>query len=181
MEVKEPKTQIYELGFHLSPEIGDDNVAKEFGDIKSLIEEAGGTFIGEEAPHSMPLAYDMEKVIANKKNTYSKTYFGWVKFELTSDKLAGLKTKLDEMIVIVRFILVKTVRESTLAPKKILQKMEGTAPKRVMREKEATGPMIEAEVDKEIDAMLADEPATVAEVVTEEVAPEVIAEEEATA
>jgi|JI10StandDraft_1071094.scaffolds.fasta_scaffold04984_16 ribosomal protein S6 len=180
MEVKEPKTQVYELGFHLSPEIGDDNVAKEFGDIKSLIEEAGGTFISEEAPHSMPLAYDMEKVIANKKNTYSKAYFGWVKFELTSDKLAELKTKFDEMVTIVRFLLVKTVRESTLAPKKIVQKIEGAAPKRTMREKETAGPMIEAEVDKEIDALLGDEPEAVAEVATEEPAEE-SATEEATA
>ena len=116
MEEKEAKTNIYELGFHLSPEIGDENVAKEFGDVKDLIEKAGGTFVEEEMPHLMPLAYDISKVIANKKNVYQKAYFGWVKFELTSDKLAALKTKLDEMTVVIRFIIVKTVRESTLAP-----------------------------------------------------------------
>ncbi len=180
MEEKEPKTQVYELGFHLSPDIGDENVAKEFGDIKALIEEAGGTFISEEAPHSMPLAYDMEKVIANKKNTYSKAYFGWVKFELTSDKLAAIKIKLDEMVTVIRFLLIKTVRENTLAPKKIVQKIEGAAPKRTVREKETAGPVDEAEVDKEIDAMLGDEPQAVAEVATDEVVEET-ATEEATA
>ena len=173
MEEKEPKTQVYELGFHLSPEIGDENVAKEFGDIKALIEEAGGTFISEEAPHSLPLAYDMEKVIANKKNIYSKAYFGWVKFELATDKLESLKTAFDKIETIIRFLLVKTVRENTLAPKKIVQKMEGAAPKRDRRESEVKGPMNEAEVDNEIDAMLGDEPeAAAAEVATEEASEE---------
>lgn len=158
MEEKEAKTSVYELGLHLSPEIGDENVAKEFGDVKSLIENAGGTFISEEMPHLMPLAYDISKVIANKKNIYNKAYFGWVKFDLTAKELAALKTKLEEMTTIVRFLIVKTVRESTLAPKKIVQKMESTTPKRDRRE-EAKGPMNEAEVDREIDAMIGTETA----------------------
>lgn len=161
MEEKETKTHVYELSFHLAPEIGDENVAKEFGDIKALIEAHGGVCFSEEMPTLIPLAYEIEKKIDNKKETYTKSYFGWIKFELSAENLLSLKTKLETMHVIVRFLLIKTVKENTLAPKKIVQKIDtGATGKRDKRIKDPIVPIDKAEVDREIDALVADEETT---------------------
>ncbi|MBP6912095.1 MAG: 30S ribosomal protein S6 [Candidatus Pacebacteria bacterium] len=161
MEEKETKTQVYELSFHLAPEIGDENVAKEFGDIKASIEAEGGVCFSEEMPTLIQLAYEIEKKIDNKKETYNKGYFGWIKFEMSAESLSALKIKLESMNTIVRFLLIKTVKESTLAPKKIVQKIDTSASgKRDKRTKDPIVPIDKEEVDREIDALVADEETT---------------------
>lgn len=158
IQEKDAKTAVYELGFNLIPDIGDEGVAKAFGDIKGTIEERGGSFISEEMPHSVTLSYEMEKVIANKKTRFGRAYFGWIKFEASGETVVTIKRAMDENPVMLRYLIIKTVRESTLAPKKILQKMESTGTRRDRREREEPKePMNKEEVDREIDALVGSE------------------------
>jgi len=74
-----------------------------------------------------------------------KAYFGWIKFELEPDSVLQLKENLEQNDSLLRFLIIKTVRENTLVPKKPLAKT-GSYKKR--REPVATK---EEKVEKEID------------------------------
>jgi ribosomal protein S6 len=116
--------QVYELGFHIVPTIAEEKVANVFGDIKSLLEKNGAVFISEEYPKMRPLAYTMFKNEAGKNEKFNFSYFGWVKYELSKEATFEVKEKLEKNKEILRFLVIKTVRENTLYGHK-LSKKEG--------------------------------------------------------
>ncbi len=116
--------QVYELGFHIVPTIAEEKVANVFGDIKSLLEKNGAVFISEEYPKMRPLAYTMLKNEAGKNEKFNFAYFGWVKYELSKEAAAEVKKELESNKEILRFLVLKTIRENTLYGHK-LSKKEG--------------------------------------------------------
>ena len=116
--------QVYELGFHIVPTIAEEKVANVFGDIKSLLEKNGAVFISEEYPKMRPLAYTMFKNEAGKNEKFNFAYFGWVKYELSKEVAAEVKEVLEKNKEVLRFLVLKTVRENTLYGHK-LSKKEG--------------------------------------------------------
>lgn len=114
--------QVYELGFHIVPTIAEEKVANVFGDIKSLLEKNGAVFISEEYPKMRPLAYTMFKNEAGKNEKFNFAYFGWVKYDLPKESAAEVKEKLEKNKEILRFLVIKTVRENTLYGHKLGRK-----------------------------------------------------------
>ena len=149
---------VYEVGYLLVPTIAEENVGGEVTDLKDMISANGANFIADEYPKMMELAYEMSRAIANKKQKFSTGYFGWVKFETSSSDIELIKAKLDKNEKIIRFLVLKTVRESTLAPKRAYNG-KGDAPKRRISHKaiEEGAPVEvinEETIDKEIDALV---------------------------
>lgn len=118
-EAKEAVSRIYEVAFNIVSSVVQDDVAKEFAAIKSTIEKHGGVFISEDMPKLRPLAYAMFKVFGVKKEKFTDAYFGWVKFEMNSSSIAGLKKDLDGSQNILRSMIIETVRENTLVQPKV--------------------------------------------------------------
>lgn len=150
----EPK--IYEVGYHILPTVGDERVGAEVTAIKDIIEGEKGTIFAEEFPKSVDLAYPMAKVKHNKRAVYTSAYFGWMKFEATPEAAIAIDKKLKAMDNILRFILVKTVRENTMAPKKMLRerKEELARDDESVETKKEEPRMTEAEIDKTIEELV---------------------------
>lgn len=110
------ETQIYEVGFHIVPSIEETNLGKEVDIIKSLIEKNGGAFISEEFPKKTTLAYTVFKNIDGKIQKFDTAYFGWIKFEMKTDSILNVKEETDLNKNVLRYLIIKTVRESTLTP-----------------------------------------------------------------
>lgn len=159
VEVKKEKSEdgrIYEVGYLLVPSITEENLPVTYGNLKELVSSFGGEVISDEMPKMIPLAYTISKVISNTRNKFNTAYFGWIKFEMDTEKVVLMKKKLDLDQNIIRFILLKTVRENTIATKKF---MRSDVHKRAKTEKGENGedatPINKEEIDKEIDAMIA--------------------------
>lgn len=150
----ETNTNVYELGFHLVPTISKDEVAGTFGEIKMALETLGASFISEEMPKEMTLAYEMRTTINNKIEYFTNSYFAWIKFEISKDAIEKVKEMIEKRSDIIRFIIITTVKENTLAPRKLFEKKDGGRKKR--DEKEEL-PMDKEAVDAELDKMLEDE------------------------
>jgi ribosomal protein S6 len=149
--------RVYELGYLLAPTISEEDLPVVFGNLKELVSSLEGIHISDEMPKMIPLAYQMVKVIANARHKFNTAYFGWIKFTMDSDKVLELKKKLDLDGNIIRFLILKTVKENTLAAKRFVN---GDATRRKIRfEKnentENAVPINKEEIDKEIDAMVA--------------------------
>ena len=153
----ETTSRIYEVGYLLVPTLSEENVPGFYSTLKDLIVELGGEIISDEMPKIINLSYAMLKVIQNVRNKLDTAYFGWVKFEINPDKVLELKKKLDVDANVIRFLILKTVRENTIAAKRFIHKdLRRKAPvAKKEGENETALPIDKEEIDKEIDAMVA--------------------------
>ena len=147
--------RVYELGYHLVPSIAPENVATEIAVFKDMITKMGGSIIAEEVAKEFSLAYEIRKTIANKKERFSTSYFGWVKFELDSESVLELKKSLDLNTKVIRFLIIKTVKENTLISKRVPR--EYTKKRYTPKVDEAGVEVNAEEVDKKLDELLAKE------------------------
>ena len=113
--------RVYEFSYLLTSSIPEDKVTEKVGKLKGEIEKNGGEILAEEQAEFIPLAYEMSRTIENKKVRFTHAYFGWVKFEGEPEILAILKEIFDRDEEIIRHLTIKTVRENTMAPKKLTQ------------------------------------------------------------
>ena len=149
-------SRVYELGYLLVPSIPPEDVSINYGNLKELVSSFGGEIIADEMPRLMTLAYPMQKVISNVRNKFSTAYFGWTKFTMDSDKVLELKKNLDLDPNFVRFLILKTVKENTIASKRFMRgEGEYRRPKSRPTNNEVVVPINKEAVDKEIDALIA--------------------------
>jgi ribosomal protein S6 len=149
--------RVYELGYLLVPTIPGEDVPVIFGNLKELISSLGGIAVSDEMPKMIPLAYSMVKVVTNVRNKFNTAYFGWVKFTMDSDKVLELKKKLDLDPHFIRFLILKTVKENTIAAKRFIRGDMGHRRPIIKKNEndENAVPINKEEIDKEIDAMVA--------------------------
>ncbi|MFA6446280.1 MAG: 30S ribosomal protein S6 [Candidatus Paceibacterota bacterium] len=148
--------QVYEVGYHIIPTIAEENLASEVAAIKTMLEKQGAQFIAEEAPKSMTLAYTIERYFGAIKKKFHTAYFGWVKFEVSPSAMPAIKKALDSNESILRYLLIKTIRENTMYSDKLVAK-EAKAKKDKIVEEKTT--MTVEEMDKTIDALVTSEKA----------------------
>lgn len=139
------------------PSITEEHIPAKVQELKDLIAAHKGEVISEEFPKMIELAYEMIKVIANKNHRVTSAYFGWVKFEMEPAEIEALNKKLMLSNDLVRFILIKTVRENTYIGKRIITK-DATKKRTTRKEDEVAGedaPVVNPEeLDKQIDALV---------------------------
>lgn len=162
----EKEGRVYEIGYILVPTLELDKVGEVVTGLKQAIEAKGGKMVSEGQPNLMNLSYEMSRTIDNKKTWFNTGYFGWIKFEMEGDNavLFEASIKLDEKII--RYMIVKTVKENTLAGKKVFRSEGSNARKPMMTPKEPRAvveeiPMTSEDMDKEIEALVIDDEAVV--------------------
>lgn len=156
IDMNEADARVYEVGYLLVPTIEEGAVVAEYTRIKDLVASFGGELIADDMPHMTPLAYTMLKVVQNVRSKFSTAYFGWVKFYMDPQQVIALKKKLDFDPNVIRFLVLKTVKENTLATKRFVNR-DGIRRKPVAKSEgeEVVVPINKEEIDKEIDAMVA--------------------------
>ena len=148
--------KVYELGYLLIPTLDSEEIHTILGNLKELISSLEGDYISDEIPKMMSLAYPMLKVVSNVRNKFDTAYFGWIKFFMDSEKILELKKKADLDPNILRFLILKTVQENTIASKKFSGRDSAYRKSSYKKnENKEVVPINKEEVDKEIDAMVA--------------------------
>ncbi|MDQ5953090.1 MAG: small subunit ribosomal protein [Patescibacteria group bacterium] len=142
---------VYEIGYNLISTISEEEVSKQVGALKDKITSLGGEIISEENPNLIKLAYEMIKEIDNKNVRFSSAYFGWVKFELEPASIADIEKFAKTNNSVLRHIIIKTVRESTMYSAKLAKP---ASKKPADAETEGVAPINEAEVDKKIEELV---------------------------
>lgn len=158
----ESETQVYELGFHILSSVEEEKVVEEVDSIKASIQKQEGVFVAEGFPKKIALAYTITKDIDSEKQKFDTAYFGWIKFEMKTENIMNVKDEMDKNKNILRFIIIKTVKESTLAPKsamvakeEALRQIKRKPTLKVDEKGKKEGPkMTEAELDKTIEELI---------------------------
>ena len=162
MEIETEKEQekldadprVYEVGYHVVPTVPEDELGARVTQVRDVIEAAGGRMIADEYPKHLDLAYPMVKVSANKRAIYHSAYFGWLKFDAEPKGAIAVEAALKKDDFILRCILVKTVRENTMAPKKVFREKRFPDVERSAVKAGEKPAMTEEELDKTIEDLV---------------------------
>lgn len=148
---------IYEIGYLILPTVAEEKLAPEVSKLKEILEEVKAEVISDEYPVLISLEYEMTKRIDTKNMRFSQGYFGWVKFEAQPEDIETVKKQFDLNKVILRHIIISTVRENTINSKKPLVSnlvsRSSRTPKVVV---EDALPIDEEAVDEQIDKLVED-------------------------
>lgn len=107
----EKGTRVYELGFHLDPELPSEEVKSEYQAIKGRIAE-GGTVLFEGDPQSVPLAYTISRQETAGRRDFDTAYFAWIVYEASTEAHAKLLEAVGSNLRVIRFIDLITTKDA---------------------------------------------------------------------
>ncbi len=150
---------VYEVSYLLLPMLDETQVTTQVAEMKSAVEKAGGALISDENPVLVDLAYSMTKVVGTTRHKCTAGHFGWMKFDVPMGEIAMVKKAMDANDAVLRYLLIKTVRENTLLNgkmniKKEDKKMGGLLSDDTMTEVAEAEPTSPEEIDKSIDSLV---------------------------
>ncbi len=108
------KSQIYEVGFHILPTVPEEKLQEVILKLEDSINKNGGTIISQEFPKIRALSYEIKRRVETKYSSFNKAYFGWIKFETPLTSIGKIEEEIKNNDNILRFIIVKTIRENTM-------------------------------------------------------------------
>ncbi len=159
---REGGLQVYELGYHIVSTVAEENVPKEVETLKAIVLKDGGSQLSLGEPKLINLAYSMTKSVADVKKKFNTAYFGWIKFETKSELMPMIKKAVDANPNVLRYILIKTVRENTLYTPKLnvraVNKEEKSKVKKSIKTDETKATSVEdiEDIDKSIEELIAE-------------------------
>ncbi len=107
----EAETRVYELGFHLDPELPVEGVKKAFAAVRDII-SGKGVLVAEGEPQMIQLAYTISRQEAAGRRDFNSAYFAWIAYEATPEAHAEIIAYAGADKAIVRFIDVVTTKEA---------------------------------------------------------------------
>jgi ribosomal protein S6 len=107
----ESEVRVYELGFHLDPELPTEGIKKAYEAVRDII-SANGTLVAEGEPQMIQLAYTISRQETAGRRDFNSGYFSWIAYEATPEAHAEVVTAAGVNKSIVRFIDVVTTKEA---------------------------------------------------------------------
>ena len=153
MKEEKGPPRAYELAYLVSPNVPEDKVAEVVSRIKAVLEKQGVFILSDEFPKFRQLAYTLVKPLGGRNEKYTNAYFGWVKFEVFAANLEAIKTDIEREAQLVRFLIVKTEKESKFAAKAGFWRKD-TVKRETPKIEVKVPSMTEAEMDKTIEALI---------------------------
>lgn len=102
---------VYELGFHLDPELPVEEVKKAYQKIRKSIEESG-TVVAEGEPEQMQLSYTISRQDTAARRDFNSAYFCWIAYEATPISHDEILTSANTDKHIIRFIDLVTTKDA---------------------------------------------------------------------
>ncbi len=148
-------TPVYEIGFHVVPTVGDEGVAAVVESVRKALGEA--EIISEGFPQKITLAYQVERATQSKREKYTESYFGHIKFAMERENITAFTEAMRAMQPVLRFLIIETVREDIAqAPRRAVftsDRLEGKTIEKPVAAAEKPAEVSEADLDKSIEAL----------------------------
>lgn len=111
--IRDEQKSVYEVGY-LVAGVPEEKVSAEAEAIRAIVSGTGAEIIAEESPRHEKLAYTLyKKTVTGSYDKFDAAYFGWIKFEVGSSKIEGIKKAVEVIPSILRMLVTTTIRENT--------------------------------------------------------------------
>ncbi|MFA5942741.1 MAG: 30S ribosomal protein S6 [Candidatus Paceibacterota bacterium] len=105
------ESRVYELGFHLDPELPSEEVKKAYRAIRELVANKG-TIVAEGEPQAVSLAYTISRQETTGRRDFDSAYFCWIVYETSAPSHAEVLSAANADKRIIRFIDVLTTKDA---------------------------------------------------------------------
>lgn len=139
------ESRTYELGFHIDPELPQEEVKKTYQGIRDAIAKAG-TLIAEGEPQKIPLAYTISRQEVGGRRDFTSAYFAWIAYDADVEGHAAVLELAQGEARIVRFLDIKTTKEAAKHAEEMHQVMLRVAAETPASEEEEV--VAEADLDQ---------------------------------
>ncbi len=102
--------RVYELGFHLDPELPVEEMKKAHQALRALVASKGG-IVAEVDPQKIQLAYTISRQEVSGRRDFNSAYFGWVVYEAAATDHAEIVSAVGANKSVIRFIDLVTTKE----------------------------------------------------------------------
>ncbi len=138
------ETRVYELGFHVDPELAQEEAKKVFQAMRDLIEGAG-TVVAEGVPEKIQLAYTVSRMELGGRHDFDGSYFCWIAYEADGAGHEKVAAAARAETRIFRFLDIRTTKEEAKQSAEMQEMMRQAAEQPAAEE---------AVSDTELDAAL---------------------------
>ncbi len=155
--------QKYELGYHLVPSLGEEDLALRVRELMEAVTAIGGKVLSEGVPQPCPLAYTMRRLRGGVWEKYDTSFFGWMRFEAAPEGAGALHDALAHNAYIIRSLTLR-LEGKALAPAPEPRQTQPVALKEVAAEpkvlekkhdsEEEKGDVSVEELDKQIEDLI---------------------------
>ena len=149
--------RVYELGFHLDPELPTEEMKKAYHTIREFIGKMG-TIVAEGEPQKIQLAYTISRQETAGRRDFDSAYFAWIAYETSAENHARVLEVAKAESRFIRFIDVLTTKEAARHAAEMRLMAAKVAP--IAPEKDES--TSDAELDAALDAALPAAPGPVA-------------------
>ena len=149
--------QVYEVGFHIVPTVAESDIGSVLEKIRAVLATCDAEIIKEVFPSKKTLAYVIERPVGGKREKYTESYFGFIKFAVERESIPTFMAALRGMNDVLRFLIIQTVREEVAVSRRAVfssDRLEGETIKKPTSAPEAAGEISEEELNKSIDALM---------------------------
>jgi len=105
------ESRVYELGFHLDPELPSEEVKKAYHKILELIANKG-VLVAEGEPQMIPLAYTISRQETTGRRDFDSAYFCWIVYETSASSHAEILSAANADKRVIRFIDLLTTKDA---------------------------------------------------------------------
>ena len=103
--------RVYELGFHLDPELPTEEVKKAYQAVHELI-SLKGTVIADGEPQKIQLAYTISRQETSGRRDFDSAFFAWIVYETIAENHSEIISASSANKQIIRFIDLLTTKDS---------------------------------------------------------------------
>jgi ribosomal protein S6 len=104
--------RVYELGFHIDPELPVEEVKKAYHAMRELIAKKG-TIVAEGEPEKIQLAYTISRQETSGRRDFGSAYFCWIAYEAYAANHAEIIEAVGADTHFIRFIDLLTTKDAT--------------------------------------------------------------------
>ena len=105
------ESRVYELGFHLDPELPTEEIKKAYQAVRELI-TSKGALVAEGEPVKIQLTYTISRQETSGRRDFDSAYFSWIVYEVSGSNHAEIIAAANADKRIVRFIDLLTTKDA---------------------------------------------------------------------
>jgi len=111
LDAEHAETRVYELGFHLDPELTETDAKKAYQAIREVA-ESKGSIVAEGAPQKIQLAYTVSRTEQSVRQDFNSSFFSWFAYEVDGAGHDAVVAAAKAENRIFRFIDLRTTKEA---------------------------------------------------------------------
>ena len=137
--------RVYELGFHIDPELSSEEVKKAYEAIRELI-ALKGTIVAEGEPQTVQLAYTISRQDTTGRRDFNSAHFSWIVYEAPAESHAEIITVVSSDKRIIRFIDLLTTKDAARHSVE-LRELSMKVPEQEKEQEEVLGAELDAAIE----------------------------------